>query len=169
MKTHLSLLLFAAVALTGAVSTVPVTPTRAESRAIHQQVDALLKPRRKPEALPVDPPNPFLLQAAPGAAVPRDPAAKTAEPSAGPSPGARDDLAGATSTELLARFSSRLRITGLIRLKDQVHVIINDSPWKEGDYIIVSREPRLVQLLVTRIQPGQLTLKLEDAELVLRF
>ncbi|MES1195158.1 MAG: hypothetical protein ABUL65_04630 [Opitutus sp.] len=167
---HLIFLLTCTLAiLAGALSAAPVAPTPADSLKVRQHVDALLKVRRKPEALPVDPPNPFAVITAPGTGAPRE--SSTAPTDAGTilPPAMRDDIAAASSTELLARFASRLRITGLIRLKDQVHVIINDSPWREGDFIIVNREPRLVQLQVVKIQPGLLTLRLDDAELVLRF
>ena len=166
---RLTLLLAALVIFSGALSAAPVAPTPADSIKVRQHVDALLKVRRKPEALPVDPPNPFAVITAPGTSAPREINSPLADsPTALPS-AMKDDIAAASSTELLARFASRLRITGLIRLKDQVHVIINDSPWREGDFIIVNREPRLVQLQVVKIQPGLLTLRLEEAELVLRF
>ena len=168
MKRRPLLLTGTLAILAGVLSAAPVAPTPADSIKVRQHVDALLKLRRKPEALPVDPPNPFAVLTAPGTSAPRE--SNSAPADAGSmAPAMREDLAAASSTELLARFASRLRITGLIRLKDQVHVIINDSPWREGDLIIVNREPRLVQLRVVKIQPGLLTLRLDDAELVLRF
>lgn len=169
MKRPILILTGTLAILAGALSAAPVAPTPADSIKVRQHVDALLKLRRKPEALPVDPPNPFAVVTAPGTSVPRESNSAPADAGALITPAMRDDIAAASSTELLARFASRLRITGLIRLKDQVHVIINDSPWREGDFIIVNREPRLVQLQVVKIQPGLLTLRLEDAELVLRF
>jgi hypothetical protein len=157
--------------VTGLIWAAPTKPAD-ESALIRQRIEALLKRRQKPEALPVDPPNPFSLTAV-GTASPvpsRDaPGAVAAEPPAAATgtPGGEAELSN--PTELLARFASRLRITGVIRLKDQVHVIINDSPWKEGDYLIVNQGARIIRLQVARIQPGQLTLRLEEAELVLRF
>jgi hypothetical protein len=147
--------------LAGALLAAPTAPTPEQSAAIRRQVDSLLKARLQPVPLPLDPPNPFIpVSGTPGGVV--------APTAATPAPLPARDRSG-EDAEILARFASRLRITGLIRVKDQVHVIINDTPWKEGDFIIVSRDPNLVQLQVARIQPGQLTLKLEDAELVLRF
>lgn len=169
MKRTSILLIGGLAVLAGALGAAPLTPTAADSLKVRQQVEALLKVRRRPEPLPVDPPNPFALVTAAGPGSSRESAATSADPATILPPAVRDDVAGASSPELLARFASRLRITGLIRIKDQVHVIINDSPWREGDFIIVNREPRLVQLQVVRIQPGLLTLRLEDAELVLRF
>jgi hypothetical protein len=144
-----------------------------ESALIRQRIDALLKRRQKPEPLPVDPPNPFSLTAVGTAnpSPPRDPPPATVatEPTAVVAAPVGEEAETANPTELLARCASRLRITGVIRLKDQVHVIINDSPWKEGDYLIVNQGTRILRLQVARIQPGQLTLRLEEAELVLRF
>lgn len=158
--------------LAGLLYAAPARPA-AESALIRQRIDALLQRRQKPEHLPTDPPNPFALSAAaPGNPIPlREP------PGPGGSPGtpavivggAGEDAGTATTTELLARLASRLRITGLIRIKDQLHAIINDNPWKEGDYLVINQGGRIVRLQVARIQPGQLTLRLEDAELVLRF
>jgi hypothetical protein len=167
MNHSKTILVFVATALAGAIVAAPVAPTPEQSARIRRQVDALLKSRLQPEPLPLDPPNPFVPMVSPGVApVAAAPVAPVA--TANPAPAPIVDRA-AEDAALLARYASRLRITGLIRVKDQVHVIINDTPWKEGDFIIVSRDPGVVQLQVARIQPGQLTLKLEDAELVLRF
>lgn len=166
MTRSKSISLLVVAGLAGALFAAPTAPTPEQSALIRKQVDSLLKMRLLPTPLPLDPPNPFvpvsaMPAAASAAATPATPSANSAA-AAGPDRSAED-------AEVLARYASRLRITGLIRVKGQVHVIINDTPWKEGDAIIVSRDPVLVQLQVARIQPGQLTLKLDDAELVLRF
>ena len=135
----LLLLALLAASIAGAVT----VPGVGESKLIRQRIDELLLRRRNPAPLPMDPPSPFVVLANPGAP-----------------PG---------NAEQLARLASRLRITGLIRIKEQLHVIINDSPWKEGDYIAMESGSGLLQLQVLRIQAGQLTLRLEDAELVMRF
>ncbi len=147
------LLALLAASIAGAVT----VPGVGESRLIRQRIDELLLRRRNPAPLPVDPPSPFVVLANPGAAL------KPAEPP----PVRRVETPG--NAEQLARLASRLRITGLIRIKDQLHVIINDSPWREGDYIAMESGTGLLQLQVTRIQAGQLTLRLQDAELVMRF
>lgn len=154
LRPLLLLSLFAA-GIAGAV-TVPGT---GESRLIRQRIDELLLRRRNPAPLPVEPPSPFGVLANPAAALASAPAE--------PPPVRRAETPG--NAEQLARLASRLRITGLIRIKDQLHVIINDSPWKEGDYIAMESGTGLLQLQVLRIQAGQLTLRLQDAELVMRF
>jgi len=165
------ILLFVVGALAGVLLAAPAKPSPGESALIRQRIDALLKKRQKPEPLPAEPPNPFAL----ASALAGGPAPTRETPQAGEQPaaaieiGSADESAPASTAELLARFSSRLRITGIIRLKGQVHVIINDSPWKEGDYMILNQGTGIIRLQVMRIQPGQLTLRLEDAELVLKF
>jgi hypothetical protein len=166
-RPSILVLLLAAGPIAGAVAPAP---TAAESAAVRERIDALLKRRLTPSPLPVDPPNPFVVLNAPGVVAAETPGAgpgKSVAPEAAPLLDADDDpISGAAA---LARYASRLRIAGLIRIKDQVHIIINDSAWREGDLLIVERNPRLVQLQVARIQPGQLTLRLGDAELVMRF
>jgi hypothetical protein len=142
-----------------------------DSALIRQRIDALLKRRLKPEPLPVDPPNPFApVTGTMGNVAPaRETAPANAGPTAPPGDKPEEETGSATTTELLARVASRLRITGVIRAKNQLNIIINDNPWKEGDYLIVNQGARIIRLQVIRIQSGQLTLRLEDAELVLKF
>lgn len=145
--------------LTAGIAGAVTVPGPGESKLIRQRIDELLLRRRNPAPLPVEPPSPFVVLANPGAAlvpVAAEPAPRRVEAPPG-------------NAEQLARLASRLRITGLIRLKDQLHVIINDSPWREGDYIALETGTGLLQLQVLRIQTGQLTLRLQDAELVMRF
>lgn len=157
-----------ALVLAASLYSAGSSATAARSERIRSQIDVLLAARRKPVPLPVDPPNPFA--AAPLGAV---------SPASLPVPGERNGPqlalspnaipAAGSSAEILARLASRLRIGGLIRLKDQVQIVINDSPLREGDTFVVEREPRIIQLQVVRIQAGQLTLRLDDAELTVRF
>jgi hypothetical protein len=144
-----------------------------ESALIRQRIDALLKRRQQPEPLPAEAPNPFALQAniptVPNLGRESAAAAGGAEPAPVIVAQSDEELVTSNTAELLARFASRLRITGMIRLKDQVHIIINETPWKEGDYLIINQGRRIFRLQVMRIQTGQLTLRLEDAELMLRF
>jgi hypothetical protein len=129
------------------------------SDRIREKLNALLAPRRRSEPLPLDPPNPFMMQAP--VSLNRTPAPAGAERPA--TPAAPDPAA------TLARFASELKISGMIRLNEQVQIIINENAWKEGDFITIERGGRVVRLQVARIQPGQLTLRLDEAELVIRF
>lgn len=146
-----------ATGIAGAV----IVPDVSESRLVRQRIDELLLRRRNPAPLPVDPPSPFIVLA--------NPAGGLAPAPSEPPPVVRQPEAPPGNAEQLARLASRLRITGLIRLKDQLHVIINDSPWKEGDYIALESGTGLLQLQVLRVQAGQLTMRLGEAELVMRF
>jgi hypothetical protein len=166
MKRQNLISFLVAAGFAGVLFAAPTAPTPEQSARIRRQVDALLKMRLQPVPLPLEPPNPFIPVAGGPGATAAGPGSVTTSANPAPGPVPDDSVEDA---EVLARYASRLRITGLIRVKGQVHIIINDTPWKEGDAIIVSREPTLVQLQVTRIQPGQLTLKLDEAELVLRF
>lgn len=171
IKSHYILLLL--VLLAGGAWAAADRRANQESALIRQRIDALLKRRQQPEPLPAEAPNPFALQANVPAVsnLGREsaPAAGTGEPAPVIVAQSDDEFATSNTAELLARFASRLRITGMIRLKDQVHIIINETPWKEGDYLIINQGRRIFRLQVMRIQIGQLTLRLEDAELMLRF
>jgi hypothetical protein len=151
----------AAAVLVGIVAGAE-TPAQARSEKLRQQIDALLAQRRRAEPLPVDPPNPFVMQS-PVMVNPARPAATPGSSEKAPATPAPDP---ATT---LARFASELRISGMIRLNEQVQIIINDNAWKEGDFLTIERGGRVVRLQIARIQPGQLTLRLADAELVIRF
>ena len=137
------------------------------SAVLREQIDSLLKRRRRPEPLPLDPPNPFVLLApiAGGLTRPATPSDRMVPVEST----LRSEPTATETAEALARFASRLRIGGMIRIKDQVQIIINDVACREGDYITVERAPRMIRLQVLRILPGQLTLRLDEAELVLRF
>ncbi|HYC70975.1 MAG TPA: hypothetical protein VEB66_07210 [Opitutaceae bacterium] len=161
LRPVLLLLLGAALLLATAPLCVGSTATAARSQRIRAQIDALLAVRRKPPPLPVDPPNPFAAASA-GTVVAGDRVAPSL-PAGAPIAESRSNAA------ILARLASRVRIGGLIRINDQHQIVINDSPLREGDSFVVEREPRIIQVQVARIAPGQLTLRLEDAELTLRF
>lgn len=168
MKSRNLLCLGLAAALLAGFSISAATPgAAARSERIRAQIDALLALRRRPPPLPVDPPDPFAA-ASTGVVAP---AASSAGDRSGPLTASSPEAVSSapTNAEVLARLASRLRIGGLIRLKDSLQVVVNDSPLREGDYFVVEREPRIIQLQVVRIQPGQLTVGFEDAELVVRF
>lgn len=168
MKPRNLLCLALVAALLAGPSFSAATPgAAARSERIRAQIDALLALRRRPPSLPVDPPNPFAAATA-GVVVPgTTPAGDRSGSPAGVSPDAAPP--SGSNAEILARLASRLRISGLIRLKDSLQVVVNDSPLREGDSFVVEREPRIIQLQVVRIQPGQLTVRFEDAELIVRF
>ena len=164
MNTRLRRSLLLSLVLGSLAWAAPAAPspwTAERSAQMRRQVDDLLGSRRRPAALPADPPNPFSGVA--GGIVlptPGERARPILPASARP---------GEESAETLARAASRLRIGGIIRMRDYVQIVINDTPWREGESILVEREPRPVRVQIVRIQPGQLTLRLDDAEMTLRF
>lgn len=133
--------------------------TKERSEKIRQQIEHLLANRRGAKPLPLDPPNPFEIQAPVLLNTPR---------AADPAP-LNNAIPPPDPATTLARFASELRISGMIRLNDQVQIIVNDNAWKEGDFLTIERAGRVVRLQVAKIMPGQLTLRLDEAELVIRF
>jgi len=163
----LSLVLLAALAATLSAETAiriawPAIP-------IAHEIDVLLKNRRRPEPLPLDLPNPFIL---PGAA--RDNTLTAAvEPGEALPPGAHaipNEVARPpTSAEILADCVSRLRIGGLMRTKDHVQLVINDLPRKEGDVMTLPWGTARIQIAIVQILPDQVVLRYNDADLAVRF
>lgn len=173
------LLLAAATALLAAApgySAAPAaSPPAKPALTLQQRIDALLKHRTRPEPLPVDPPNPFVVVSR-GL---RDTAAADGKssvavenlasaPKAG-APAAAPEFLAASSAEVLAACAVRLKIGGMIRLRDQIQLVINDVPRKEGDFIAAVWNNSIVQLRLVRLVPGQLVLRFEEAEVTLKF
>lgn len=146
----------------------PVSP-------ILKQIDALLKHRLRPEPLPIDPPNPFVVT---GGGIrdgliegSRVRAGATLEPVSNSTASANPDREATppTNADVLAACAGRLKIGGMIRIKDQVQVIINDAPRKEGDFLTMQWSNMPVHLRIVRLQPDQIVLRYMDAELTLRY
>ncbi|HUR59441.1 MAG TPA: hypothetical protein VM029_17120 [Opitutaceae bacterium] len=154
------------------------TPPRgvAASPVLRAQIDALLKARQWPEPLPVDPPNPFVVindnsrsllagtGRAPGASRTED-----TKPAVGVVTSSGEAQTPATAAEILGNTASRLKLGGVIQLKDQMQIVVNDLPRREGDFITVVWNHASYALRVVRIQPGLLVLRYEGAEITLPF
>lgn len=152
----------------------PVAPagTPSPSPAITQQIDALLKHRLRPEPLPVELPNPFVVTAGGIRDAVTDPVRgrSNAFAEAGAAAANPDREAVApTNVDVLAACASRLRIGGVIRIKDQLQIVVNDTPRKEGDFITVPWSGASVHLRIVKLLPEQLTLRYLDAELTVRY
>ena len=138
-----------------------------------ERIDALLKSRLNPDPLPATLANPFQLPA--GMAV--------VDPRTGPSPdlpaGHKGDPVATTKpvepaiptndTEALALYAADLKITGTVKLNGQAHLIINQSPYKEGDLLLLNRQNDTVYLQIVRITQTELTLGLNQAVLTLKL
>ena len=120
------------------------------------RIDALLTLRLKPTTLPVDMPNPFELPQI------------AARPSTDKDPKATTEVPGSDS-EMLLYYGAALRISGTVRIDDVTHLIINQSPYKEGDIFTIKTKDAVTKLRIIGIAPGELTLGLNDAVQVIKF
>lgn len=148
------LLLFAVFPATIGVAAGPSEKTR-------QRIDSLLRHRLKPDPLPVDLPNPFLvIRGSVGFARADAPEKEDGE---------RKKTAG-ENAEVLARHAAELKIGGVVWLKDQVlQIFINDLLLKVGDFITLDRNDATIRIQVVGIQPGLLILRLDEAVHTVRF
>lgn len=170
-----ALLALVASGASAVAATAPAAKPAPAAPTIQQRIDALLKHRIRPEPLPLDPPNPFTVStrgsregilsdtgSKPAVTVDVTHAGAAAAP-------AVPQFAAASSTEILTACAVRLKIGGMIRLKDQVQLVVNDVTRKEGDFITVPWNNGTIQIRIVRLLPGQLVLRYEDAEVTLKF
>lgn len=127
--------------------------------SLEHQIDVLLKRRLKPEPLPLDLPNPFVLKSR------RDASPARMAEVAPPVPEARP----ISTAEVLADCVSHLRIGGIIRMKDQMQIVINDIPRKEGDPINVLWNNTQIQIRLLRLAPDQVVLRYLGSEQVVKL
>jgi hypothetical protein len=146
-----------------ALSAANAAEPAAASRPVQQRIDALLKRRLRPEPLPVNPPNPFQLS---GGAVR---SITLEEISTLPAANQAKIPAAATNLEVLAGIVARLKVGGIIALKDQIQVVVNGVPRREGDSITVEWNKVLVSVKLIRLLPGQIVLRYADAEITIKF
>jgi hypothetical protein len=146
------------------------------SPKIQHRIDALLKHRLKPEALPINPPNPFQVTVGAKREGPDDLVSKpaTSNESATLSlPAAGEvqpkDVANASPAEVLIACASRLKLGGIIMLKEQLQIVVNGSPRKEGDVVAADWNNTIVYLRIVRLLPGQLVLRYREAETTVKF
>ncbi|HEY1108096.1 MAG TPA: hypothetical protein VGE76_05680, partial [Opitutaceae bacterium] len=79
------------------------------------------------------------------------------------------EAARASHAEILADCASRLRVGGTIRLKDQVQIVINDTPRKQGDLLIVPYQSTRIPIEITRLLADRVILRYLDAEIAVKF
>lgn len=146
------------------------------SPQIQQRIDALLKRRLTPVALPIDLPNPFqVITGGPSAPAPDDAISKfpTAEEvAAGISASGEtksSGSAGPSNVDVLSAIVSRLKFGGIIVLKDQTKVVINGVPRREGDMMPADWNNAVVYLKVVKLLPDQVVLRYVDVDATLKF
>jgi hypothetical protein len=147
------------------------------SAALQQRIDALLKHRLKPDALPINPPNPFQMtgvakrestsseDASARAALREDAAALVN----GVAENQSKELAASQQSEVLISCATHLKLGGVIILKDQLQIVVNGVPRKEGDAIVADWNNTMVQLKIVRLLPGQMVLRYGEAEATVKF
>jgi hypothetical protein len=145
------------------------------SPTLQQRIDALLKRRLKPEPLPVTPPNPFQ----PTGETRRDaawddvaskPAVTEDAGAAGGQLAAVGSAAnGATASEILISCATKLKVGGVVVVKNQIQIVVNGITRKEGDNVAADWNNTIVQLKIARLLPGQMVLRYGDAEAVVKF
>jgi hypothetical protein len=126
------------------------------------QIDALLARRITPVPLPPQLPNPFQVTAE----TPRD-AVRGGEPEPPRKPPVEADTPPTDDAGILAYYAQRLRITGQVELNGRAHLIINQSPYKEGDLVLLHDRDTILYLRVEKIAPTELVLSYNTATISL--
>ncbi len=177
--TRLTPTVFLALATLAGVAAWAATTGNATlpSPTVQQRIDALLKHRLKPEPLPVTPPNPFQTQGT--ARLSTDelaskPAVADEGPTPATGPGTSDptqprETPGASHSEVLIGCAQRLKLGGIIVLKEQIQIVVNGVPRKEGDMIAADWNNTIVYLRIARLLPGHMVLRYGDAEATMKF
>ena len=141
----------------GKTTRATVKPKDVSFQRTKTRIDALLSPRLKPDQLPDPLPNPFQLsEVAP-------------TPGTDKTPKLIESIPVSTDSEMLLYYGASLRISGTVRTDDQTHLIINSSPYKEGDTLTIKTKDATAKLKILGIAPGELTLGLNDAVQVIKF
>ena len=155
--------------------TTPVATAAAPAKATEhfdrtkERIDELLKRRINPDPLPAALPNPFQVteEAVATSAVHAPPGPEQTAAPAKVDPPA-DYLQPGSDEEILARFIPTLRISGTGQLNGRSYLIINQTPYKEGDHITVSKTP-LIVFQIVHIASGELTLGYNETVQILKF
>jgi len=122
------------------------------------RIDALLTLRLKPTTLPGDMPNPFDL-----------PHSLSEPTTLEKDPKPVNDGAPGSDSEMLLYYGASMRISGTVRIDDVTHLVINQSPYKEGDLFTIKTKDTVTKLRIVQIAPGELTIGLNDAVQVVKF
>jgi hypothetical protein len=159
-----SLFFIGLLAIVAAAATPPPSPIPPPS--IAEQLERLLNRRLKPEPLPLDLPNPFVMLAK----EPRD--SMITQPVAiadAPPADAIEAIRPVANVDVLADAISRMHFGGVIRMKDQVQILINDTPRKEGYTFKMPWNNAQIIIRVQRISPADVVLRYLDVEATVRF
>lgn len=160
----LSLLSASLLLAAGLLDAATPTPMPGKGR-LTDRIDALLRPRLQPAALPLVLPNPFTVVR--GSAEREDPATTSATSAS--TIATNVDSTPLTDTELLERAISRLRIGGIVEVGGITKIILNATPYREGEGLTFEDKGKTLYLQVLRLTPTDLTLGYNDASQVVRL
>lgn len=122
------------------------------------RIDALLDMRLKPVPLPANPPNPFY----------QTPAVVIGqETTPGPDPAEVlvPEAADISDIDTLRKYSTALRIGGVITRNSVLHLTINNKTCKVGDIITVGHRDRPIYLKLLDLNLSEFTIGLNEATL----
>jgi hypothetical protein len=173
-RRSLALVTLSLLAVTSVPAAPAGTPAKADARKnvdrfvrTKQRIDALLQHRMKSEPLPTTRPDPFQLTS------PALPVSGSRVPVITPPAGSEPALPAGSATvdappltgdaEILARHASGLILGGIVEFNGRVQLIINQTPRKEGDLLVIRDKDDILYLQVIRLTPRELTLGYKDA------
>jgi hypothetical protein len=122
------------------------------------RIAALLDQRLHPTALPANPPNPFYQP-------PREAQALEGPPGQDPAEVIVPEAADISDIDTLRKYSTALKIGGLITRNGVPHLTINNTACKVGDIITVGSRDNPTYLKLLTLSPAEFTLGLNDATL----
>lgn len=138
-------------------------PLSPRFQQVRDRIDALLGHRS--ETPPAFDPrkNPFR----PAGAAPVEPTAVARSGAAATAP--PPPVTTGTDYQLLQAAAATLKVSGTIQLGGIGHLIINQSPYKEGDVLNARLKGQIVPIRVKHISRYSYTLSLNDAELSVKY
>lgn len=143
----------------------PSTASAAEIKRISDRyaltrarIDALLDMRLKPVALPANPPNPFYQ-------APVEVIGQETTPANDPAEVAVPEAADISDIDTLRKYSTTLKVGGVITRNNTLYLTLNNTTCKVGDIITVGSKDRPVYLKLLNLSLSEFTLGLNDATL----
>jgi hypothetical protein len=121
------------------------------------RIAALLDQRLNPAALPANPPNPFY----------QSPVEAITEPSIPDPSETVPEAADISDIDTLRKYSTTLKVGGLITRNGVPHLTINNTACKVGDIITVGNRDNPLYLKLLNLTPTEFTLGLNEATLVI--
>ena len=65
--------------------------------------------------------------------------------------------------------ATRLKLGGVIVLREQIQIVVNGVPRKEGDLIAAEWNNTIINLRISRLLPGYMVLRYGEAEATVKF